>query len=279
MTAKRAFRGVVVFGISGPMAWSLWSLTLGCALALSLIGCGGSEGQLRARAAVDLDCKSDLTLTRIDSLTQVAEGCQRRAVYIESCRNRNTCTWVLNSEVNASGSAPSAPSPSRSETPPDSSEIPEEAVGFRFGMTQEEARAACETAGHLWSTEGGRGKCSGLPVEVGLRAQANAKFCDTRLCGLTVSGEVTEDSGTAFLAIWSALREKYGVPREKRTVLPSSCRDQFVRCVLDGQAEFRAKWVWKDGSKLEAELKPEGEAAALVIRYRVRVVSAATTAF
>lgn len=69
----------------------------------TLSGCGATVGQLKARAAFDLDCpESQLTIVAIDDRTRGVRGCGSKAVYVETCRMLNNaptdCTWVLNSD-------------------------------------------------------------------------------------------------------------------------------------------------------------------------------------
>ena len=73
-------------------------------LTFSLLACGGaSDGQLRARASFDLDCRADqIQVVRIDDKTRGVTGCGRRNTYVEDCEReeafgaRTGCTWILN---------------------------------------------------------------------------------------------------------------------------------------------------------------------------------------
>lgn len=75
---------------------------------------------LQGRAALELGCSpSQLVVHHLDRRTKLVTGCQRRAVYVESCEKRAHhwhCTWLLQTIVpeRAHASAPSAtaqPSP------------------------------------------------------------------------------------------------------------------------------------------------------------------------
>jgi hypothetical protein len=73
---------------------------------LSLLGCGATEAQLRARAAYDMQCdQSQLQITQIDDRTMGVSGCGQRTVYVESCAGRDgyggkhDCTWILNADA------------------------------------------------------------------------------------------------------------------------------------------------------------------------------------
>lgn len=76
-----------------------WTLVITVA---AVAGCGATLEQLQRRAAIDLDCPSEaISSNEVDSQTRIATGCGRRAVYVETCSNKNrtACTWMLNSPV------------------------------------------------------------------------------------------------------------------------------------------------------------------------------------
>jgi hypothetical protein len=67
---------------------------------LVLSGCGATLQQLKARAAVDLDCDAEhLALQPIDDATQKVAGCGKSAVYVQLFNNNRFPTWALNSNV------------------------------------------------------------------------------------------------------------------------------------------------------------------------------------
>ncbi len=70
------------------------------AAALPLAGCGATQSQLRARASLDLSCAPDsIRVNALDTGTQVASGCGKRAIYVELFNNGRHPTWMLNSDV------------------------------------------------------------------------------------------------------------------------------------------------------------------------------------
>ncbi len=66
---------------------------------------GASANALRKRASFDLGCpNAKLHWTKIDARTWGVSGCDRRAIYIETCDGPRTntstrCTWVMNSRT------------------------------------------------------------------------------------------------------------------------------------------------------------------------------------
>ena len=104
---------------------------------LALLGCGATNQQLQARAAFDLQCPPEqVGVVEIDSRTRGAQGCGRKATYIEDCQPRPfqpmECTWVMNSGTQGQqamppGSSlppPPPPPPSRSPSPPPPPPVP-----------------------------------------------------------------------------------------------------------------------------------------------------------
>ncbi len=70
------------------------------AAVVMLSGCGATLQQLKARAAVDLECDADqLALQSIDNATQKVAGCGKSAVYVQLFNNNRYPTWALNSNV------------------------------------------------------------------------------------------------------------------------------------------------------------------------------------
>jgi hypothetical protein len=63
-------------------------------------GCGATFEQLQARAALDLECHpAAISAHSVDGQTRVASGCDKQAIYVETCsgHNHSDCTWMLNS--------------------------------------------------------------------------------------------------------------------------------------------------------------------------------------
>jgi hypothetical protein len=88
---------------------------------LAVLGCGASNQQLQTRAAFDLQCPQEqVGIVEIDNRTRGAQGCGRKATYIEDCQPRPfqpmQCTWVMNS--GSLGQQQAAPPASSTPPPP-----------------------------------------------------------------------------------------------------------------------------------------------------------------
>jgi hypothetical protein len=117
-------------------------------------------------------------------------------------------------------------------------EFPSEVVGFRFGATEQEARAACERNGGEFVSAGVLRAAGAqtiapavgcnhprveLPFEV---TNAYAMFCDDRIC------EVGLILGSPLAAALAAMSDKYGAPRS--CTEPDDCNS----------AAARHLWTW-----------------------------------
>jgi hypothetical protein len=80
------------------------SLLVGAALMCA--GCTANLQQLKTRAALDFDChEQSIEVKEVDSGTQQAFGCGKRAVYVVQFNNARYPTWLLNSEIRNQESA------------------------------------------------------------------------------------------------------------------------------------------------------------------------------
>ena len=76
-------------------------MTWSAVVALILVGCGASSGDLPSRAAFEMNCPEDkLTWTKFGDDTVGVTGCGQKHVYVQDCHGvggYRECTWVLNS--------------------------------------------------------------------------------------------------------------------------------------------------------------------------------------
>jgi hypothetical protein len=90
---------------------------------VSAAGCGASNQQLQTRAGFDLNCPAQqVNVVELDKRTRGAEGCGKKATYIENCAPKPfsfgmQCTWVLNSNTQAAVTTPAT----ETATPPPAS--------------------------------------------------------------------------------------------------------------------------------------------------------------
>jgi hypothetical protein len=92
--------------------------------------------------------------------------------------------------------------------------MPADALGFRFGSTRDEARAACVAAGETW----GDSLCSGPAADIGHHGAVAARFCDGALCSLLFIDRASTDADVtvSFRDLRRALTDRYGTPLDRR---------------------------------------------------------------
>jgi hypothetical protein len=74
------------------------SLLVGAVLMFA--GCTANLQQLKTRASLDFECREqNIEVKEVDSGTQQAFGCGKKAIYVVQFNNARYPTWLLNSEI------------------------------------------------------------------------------------------------------------------------------------------------------------------------------------
>ena len=74
-----------------------WCAIIGLA---AVSGCGATLERLQSRAALDFNCQpTAISAQEVDNLTRIAAGCGKQAIYVQTCRGKSNCAWLLNSEI------------------------------------------------------------------------------------------------------------------------------------------------------------------------------------
>jgi hypothetical protein len=77
-------------------------LTIALITTGSFAACAVPIGRLKTRASFDFNCPQEkLTLVELDShgITQGVTGCNHKATYIWVCGQKQSCMWVMNTNV------------------------------------------------------------------------------------------------------------------------------------------------------------------------------------
>jgi hypothetical protein len=75
-------------------------------------GCGATLGQLKNRAAIDLDCQpASLAVRDIDPATKSVNGCGKQAIYVEQFNHSVRPAWLLNSSITPAATASASKTP------------------------------------------------------------------------------------------------------------------------------------------------------------------------
>jgi hypothetical protein len=242
-------------------------------------GCNLAEGTVRARAVVDLDCEdSQLEVEEVSGSTYMATGCGRSAQY--TCANYRTCVYddprPLEALTQSTESAKARQEPVRTNPKPATlREPPDGAGGFKFGMSEDDVRSACESSNHAYASAAPEhASCDGVASDVGAPATAGLIFCDGKLCNITLEIESTgQETLLQGLLRWKgALVERYGGPTSSGGEVPLECQGDESACLVDRRAKVVVLWSWP--SRRSITLVPNVEQPD---QAHVRIVYSATS--
>jgi hypothetical protein len=131
---------------------------------------------------------------------------------------------------------------------------PEGALGFTFGWSKDDARAACVAKRGKWSTDltGGTGEryfCDARVEALDHDGTMALEFIQGRLTGIAAVYDV--DAGTApkeFLRVGGLLTQLYGLPSDRVVEVLAECGTRpLADCISGKQASFSTLWLFKDG--------------------------------
>jgi hypothetical protein len=129
---------------------------------------------------------------------------------------------------------------------------PTGAAGFDFAHDLASAKATCEGAGKVWtSNDAAVATCSSPVVDLGFEALVTLKFCGDVTCAIALRVDPSGDWLPTVVALKTKLSEKYGEPSSSNS-LPSSCRAEpgFTQCVKEKDERLQYSWAWRSGESL-----------------------------
>lgn len=143
-------------------------------------------------------------------------------------------------------------------------------IGFSFDASPEEVASSCEDAGHEWEARKDGFRCSGLATDIGIQAFSKLHFCDDRLCRVQAFSvlELGESGERSLKQLFDRLQAKYGKPSMNNLRAPAECRGNFLGCVLEERASWKARWTWPDGKLVHITTMILGGKPAVGIVYR-----------
>jgi hypothetical protein len=199
------------------------------------------------RAVADLGC-DDVQIEHVAGGTFEATGCGRSATYTCVTQAWSSGTCVHDDDPSQGSPATRTAAPvATGQTSSARHAPPASAGGFELGITDAQARAACETAGHVYATKAASSSCDGLPTEVGQPAEARLRFCASKLCRVTLVIQRPSETLEQSLVRWKrALVDKYGGQTATENQIPSDCKD-LASCVAAHRATVSVEWTWPTG--------------------------------
>jgi hypothetical protein len=250
-------------------------------IVIAATGCS-MEATVRARAVVDLGCEdSPIEVEEVSGATYMATGCGRSAQY--TCADRNTCVYDDPRPMQAlaqsreSAKPPQEPAGAKA-TQTALRDPPDGAGGFKFGMSEDDTRSACESSSHVYaSTAPQRASCDGVASAVGAPATAGLTFCDGKLCSITLEIATPQETLLQAILRWKgALVERYGGPTSSGGDVPLECQNDVNACLVDRRAKVVVVWSWP--SRRSITLVPnvqQPDQAHVRIVYSATILSAA----
>jgi hypothetical protein len=222
----------------------------------ALVGC--ARESIRSRAASDFGCGSrHVTVEPVGDSEYRATGCGQSATYFYVDKYHPVVGPLARSDDDTARTAPQAPPASAPLLEP-----PLGAGGFFFGASEQDARRACEDAGHTYAPQSeDRAACDGVAADVGAPARARLTYCGGKVCAVSLIIPVAEDEDVSrALVRWKeALVKHYGGPTASHSDVPDSCLNDVTPCLLDRTGTIRFDWRW--GSRQGITLAPRVDAA------------------
>ena len=121
-------------------------------------------------------------------------------------------------------------------------------AGFQFGISPEEAKAACVLEGHRFKETSGRYECSGAAMETAFAQTTSLEFCEDELCRIDSRSQPSQRLSKPWLQRFAAIKRhyvsRYGKPKRVRFKLPNRCKKEILPCLKDGKAAMIYSWRW-----------------------------------
>ncbi len=164
-------------------------------------------------------------------------------------------------------------------SPPPGADVapPQELAGFTFGASPQQARRACEGAGHRWSP-GHVAVCSGVARDPGFDAKMRLRFCDGALCEATAVLR-GEEPLASYVRLVRALRGAFGEEVRARLRAAPGCHEALARAGVGRCDEARARHYWSAGG-FELMLRwdhPRGHGLKVAFRAPARLQELSVT--
>ncbi len=133
------------------------------------------------------------------------------------------------------------------------------AAGFDFGDSVVDAEAACTEAGHEWTGDDGRFRCSGPAARMGLDPNVVLQFCGESLCAVVLLfNPGSPESGpwvSAYADLKRALKKKYGKAASTKESVPQYCKGpEFKECLETNRVLLQSLWRWSEGHRVQMRM-------------------------
>jgi hypothetical protein len=252
----------------------MWRVGFGLMIAVGVSGCFDKQ----AASSGQIGCSPDEVV-----ISDEESGYSSKTWTATCGKEQYFCSLVATGKETgqvscraASKPAPSAPKPvdpdgvADSEAPPAvKQEPPASVAGFAFGSSLADASTACTGHSFEWQPAAqDHYRCSGAPVSIGLDSVPTVRFCNDKLCA--VSLDVTSPNAwlTAYAQINDALAKKYGRPAFSKGQPRSNCAGEanFEACIMNDGLELVRDWKWP-AARISLRLAAGASAPEMKIVY------------
>jgi hypothetical protein len=137
------------------------------------------------------------------------------------------------------------PASSKSPAPGTASASLSQLGGFQLGWQKADVAAACQRAGHSFSTAGDSYRCSGPAEELPYAASVELRGCPEKVCYIGLRAALPAAPGKAWMDRLATVKNGYDTRygRASRAVeLPRRCRNDLLPCLADGTAQLEYRW-------------------------------------
>jgi trypsin-like peptidase len=117
--------------------------------------------------------------------------------------------------------------------------------GFQLGWQKTQVAAACQRAGHSFSTVGDSYQCSGAAEDLPYGASVELQTCPETVCQIAVRAPLPAAPGKEWLDRLGGIKNEYDsrYGRASRDVeVPRRCRADLLPCLADGSARLEYRW-------------------------------------
>ena len=132
---------------------------------------------------------------------------------------------------------------------------PQGVAGFDFGASVDEARRACEAAGHTFELTKKGARCDAPAKDVGVSGlHVELDMCDETVCRVRLVRDARPRNKRGwikrFASLKKRLKRKYGKPHQPDARTLAACRDDFDDCMQGRDASLVYRWVWPQGPQI-----------------------------
>ena len=247
-----------------------WCAGLGLLVLLGVSGCfdklAATSGQVGC-APSDVEISDEESGYRSDTWSATCHGEHFYCSFVAAGSSGQVSCHPASTSAASTAKAVTAvvPSPAPTEQEP-----PAGVAGFTFGTSVAEASSACSEHGYDWQAGAqDHFRCSGTPLSIGADALPTLRFCEGKLCAISLRVASPNAWLTAYAQFSQVLTKKYGSYSDSKGELRSNCATemQFEACIMANGLKLVRDWKWNTGARISLRLAAGQSAPEMTIIY------------